>query len=67
MTRPLKLLFIGTEEIFPIFGATGDSGATSFNGPGVGAIPGDQPETTGWLFNLKASVLNGVGPDKFLL
>ena len=67
LTRPLKLLFIGLEEAVPIFGATGDSGTTSFNGPGVGTIPGDQLETAGWLFKLKASVFSGVGPDKFLL
>jgi len=65
--RSLKLLFIEPEEVVPIFNETEDGEVVSFNGPGVGVIPGYHPETAGWLFNLKASVFNGADSDKFLL
>ncbi len=47
LTRPLELLFIELEEGAPVFDIMGDSGAISFNGPGAGAIPGDQLEIVG--------------------
>ena len=54
----------GEKEEDSTFGVTGDSGATSFSGPGVGVTPGDHPETAGPLSDPKPSVFSGVGPDK---
>jgi len=57
----------GEKEGVSTFGVTGDNGVTSFSGPGVGAIPGDHPETVGLLSDPKPSVFSGVGPDKLSL
>jgi len=47
LAYPLKLAFAELEEAAIVCGEIVGSGATSFNGPGVGAIPGDQLEIAG--------------------